>query len=217
MKLSMNFSMACIYLLAQLELCSQTEAKDFGTFGHTYPIEEPDLLQEIQSKLQNLEDTGMIKQHQNEIVEKTKHSVANPPAVKGISRAVQDRTFLYDPSIVVPYDLKDLEGRIFQKAGRRVNPLGQTPLRCKLVFIQGDDESQVNWVQETFFDQDIKVKVILVSGGPVALMDFWEKPVFSDQGGVITTKLGIRSVPAVVEQEGSKLKISEIHLQEVSK
>jgi conjugal transfer pilus assembly protein TraW len=198
-------------------LCNQADSKDFGTFGHTYSIDEPDLMQEIQTKLMNMEETGVMKHHQQEIIEKTKRSLANPPALKDLTRATQDRTFYFDPSIVVPYDLKDHEGRIFQRAGTRVNPLGPTPLRCKLVFIQGDDETQVQWAQETYFDQDIKVKVILVSGGPFALMESWEKPVFFDQGGVITTKLGIRTVPAVVEQEGSKLKISEIHLKEASK
>lgn len=196
--------------------CSAGSAKDFGTFGHTYPIDEPDLLLEIQTKLQRLEDAGMIEQHQQEILNKTKKTMATPPAVKGITRATQNRVFMYDPTLIVPYDLKDHEGRIFQKAGTRVSPLGPTTMRTKLVFIEGNDETQIKWVQETFFDQDIKVKVILVSGAPFALMESWEKPVFFDQGGVITTKLGIRAVPAVVEQEGSKLKISEIHLKEAS-
>jgi len=196
--------------------CVDASAKDFGTFGHTYSIDEPDLLLEIQTKLQHLEDTGMIEQHQQEILKKTKNTLTSPPAIKGIMRASQDRAFLYDPTLIVPYDLKDHEGRIFQKTGTRVNPLGPKPLRTKLVFIEGNDETQLKWVQETFFDQDIKVKVILVSGSPFALMESWEKPVFFDQGGVITSKLGIKAVPAVVEQEGSKLKISEIHLKEVS-
>lgn len=210
----MNFAKVAFTIL--IGFCMEASAKDFGTFGHTYEIEEPDLLQEIQTKLMNLEEAGMIKHHQDEILDKTKQSLANPPAVKGITRATQDRTYMYDPSIVVPYDLKDNEGRIFQKAGTRINPMGPTPLSCKLVFIQGEDETQVKWVQETFFDQDIKVKVVLVSGAPFDLMESWEKPVFHDQGGVITTKLGIKSVPAIAEQEGRQLKISEIYLKEVS-
>lgn len=197
-------------------ICIDANAKDLGTFGHTYPIDEPDLLLEIQRKLQHLENTGMIEQHQQEILIKTKKTLTSPPAVKGIIRATQDRVFMYDPTLVVPYDLKDHEGRIFQKAGTRVNPLGPKPLRTKLVFIEGNDETQLKWVQETFFDQDIKVKVILVSGSPFALMESWEKSVFFDQGGLITTKLGIKAVPALVEQEGAKLKISEIHLKEVA-
>jgi len=203
-------------LIAGLALSSQAQTKDFGTFGHIYPIDEPDLLQDIQTKLMNLEESGMIKHHQNEILNKTKHSLANPPAVEGMTKATQYREYSIDPSIVVPYDLKDHEGRVFQKAGTKYNPLGPTPLRTKLVFIQGDDEAQVKWVQETFFDQDIKVKVILVSGAPFHLMESWEKPVFFDQGGVITTKLEIKAVPAVVEQEGKHLKISEIYLKEGS-
>jgi conjugal transfer pilus assembly protein TraW len=203
-------------LIAALALSSQAHTKDFGTFGHTYPIDEPDLLQDIQTKLMNMEESGMIKHHQNEIVEKTKSSLANPPAVKGIAKATQYREYSIDPSIAVPYDLKDHEGRVFHKAGTKYNPLGPKPLRTKLVFIQGDDEAQVKWVQETFFDQDIKVKVILVSGSPFELMESWDKPVFFDQGGVITTKLEIKAVPAVVEQVDKHLKISEINLKEIS-
>lgn len=201
-------------LLAALALSSQAHTKDFGTFGHTYPIDEPDLLQDIQTKLISLEETGMIQRHQNEIVEKTKASLANPPAVKGIVKATLHREYSIDPSIVVPYDLKDHEGRVFQKAGTKFNPLGSKPLSTKLVFIQGDDEAQVKWVQETFFDPDIKVKVILVSGAPFELMKSWDKPVFFDQGGVMTSKLEIKAVPAVVEQENQHLKISEIALKE---
>ena len=203
-------------LITVIVLASQAGAKDFGTFGHTYPIDEPDLLQDIQTKLMNLEESGMIQHHQNEIVEKTKASLANPPAVKGIVKATQHREYSIDPSIVVPYDLKDHEGRVFQRAGTRFTPLGSKPLQTKLVFIQGEDESQVKWVQEMFFDHDIKVKVILVSGAPFELMKSWDKPVFFDQGGVITAKLEIKAVPAVVEQEGQHLKISEIVLKEAS-
>lgn len=203
-------------LLTAIVLASQASAKDYGTFGHTYPIDEPDLLQDIQTRLMNLEDSGMIQHHQNEIVEKTKASLANPPAVKGITKATQNRVYSIDPSIVVPYDLKDHEGRVFQKAGTKFNPLGPKTLRTKLVFIQGEDEAQVKWVHETFFDHDIKVKVILVSGAPFELMESWDKPVFFDQGGVITSKLEIKAVPAVVEQENQHLKISEIVLKEAS-
>ncbi|MBP6985483.1 MAG: type-F conjugative transfer system protein TraW [Alphaproteobacteria bacterium] len=203
-------------LLVVTALAYQACARDYGTFGHTYPIDEPDLLQDIQTKLMKLEESGLIQHHQNEILEKTKASLANPPAVKGIVKATQNREYSIDPSIVVPYDLKDHEGRIFQKAGTKFNPLSTNPLRTKLVFIQGEDKAQVKWVQEKFFDPDIKVKVILVSGAPFELMESWDKPVFFDQGGVLTGKFEIQAVPAVVEQEGQHLKISEIALKEAS-
>lgn len=38
------------------------------------------------------------------------------------------------------------------------------------------------------------------------------KPVFFDQGGVLTTRFKIKSVPATIEQDGKLLKISEVKI-----
>ena len=42
------------------------------------------------------------------------------------------------------------------------------------------------------------------------LMRRWERPVFYDQQGNLTTKLGIRQVPALVTQDGRRLRIDEL-------
>jgi conjugal transfer pilus assembly protein TraW len=52
--------------------------------------------------------------------------------------------------------------------------------------------------------------VILTGGSYLELMRQWKRPVFYDQQGALTEKLGIRHVPALVSQEGNKLKIEEI-------
>ena len=42
------------------------------------------------------------------------------------------------------------------------------------------------------------------------LMRRWQRPVFYDQQGNLTTKLGIRQVPALVTQDGRRLRIDEL-------
>ena len=38
----------------------------------------------------------------------------------------------------------------------------------------------------------------------------WRRPVYYDQQGVLTTRLGIRQVPALVTQDGRRLRIDEL-------
>jgi conjugal transfer pilus assembly protein TraW len=52
--------------------------------------------------------------------------------------------------------------------------------------------------------------VILTGGSYLDLMRRWKRPVFFDQQGTLTDKLGIRHVPALVTQDGKRLKIEEI-------
>ena len=47
-------------------------------------------------------------------------------------------------------------------------------------------------------------------GSYLELMRRWKRPVFFDQQGTLTDKLGIRHVPALVSQEGKRLRIDEI-------
>ena len=203
-------------LIAALQ--SHVMAKDFGVHGHAFEIQEPDLLKQMEHKLQRLEQEGKLAELNERMVQRTKAVLSHPQPVAGITKATQARTFTYDPSIVVPYDLKDHEGRIFHRAGTRINPLHTHSLSSSLVFLDGEDKAQVDWVEKTYLQIPQHPKIILTSGSPFQLMEQWKHqnypPVYFDQGGKLTSKLGIRHVPAVVVQEGLKLKISEIVVQE---
>ena len=205
-------------LLLTVALQSHVLAKDFGVHGHSFEIQEPDLLKQMEYKLKRLEQEGKLDDLNDKMVQRTKKVLSHPQPVAGITKATQARTFTYDPSIIVPYDLKDHEGRIFHRAGTKINPLHTHSLPSSLVFLDGEDKAQVDWVEKTYLQIPQHPKIILTSGSPFQLMEQWEHqdypPVYFDQGGKLTNKLGIRHVPAVVVQEGLKLKISEIVVQE---
>jgi conjugal transfer pilus assembly protein TraW len=55
-----------------------------------------------------------------------------------------------------------------------------------------------------------KVKVILTGGSYLELMRRWQRPVYFDQQGKLVARLGIRQVPALVSQDGRRLRIDEI-------
>lgn len=116
-------------------------AKDYGVYGHLFEIVEPDLLKEITGKLNDLGESGEIDKHNDVLKKRVAHSIRNPRPVEGLKRARENRSFAYDPSIEVPYDLKDQNGQVFHKAGTRVNPLDYKPLSKPLVFIDGSHRS----------------------------------------------------------------------------
>lgn len=191
--------------------CSALSAKDLGTFGQTFPILEENLLSFIQAKIYALKENGELAQHQKIISEKVVKVIERPVPVEGLIRTLESRRFYYDPSITVPYDLKDHKGVIFHRAGTTVNPLETHHLKQSLLFIDGDDLEQVNWLKNI---KNLSSKIILVKGAPFDLMKGLEVPVYFDQGGTIVKKLGIKQVPARVEQEDKKLLITEVLLGE---
>lgn len=200
--------MTILLLFCALTVASPASSREFGTQGHTYAIKEPDLLQQITQKLMALDESGSLARHNRLMLEKAEKGIRRPAPVVDITKSTELREFFYDPSLTVPFDLKDHKGRVFHKKGTKVNPLKHISLSHSLIFIDGDDEQQVAWAS-----QKKKVKIILVSGSPFGLMEAWNRPIFFDQEGRLTSKLGIRQVPAVVSQEGLKLKISEVVLE----
>ena len=55
-----------------------------------------------------------------------------------------------------------------------------------------------------------RVKPILVGGSYLDLMQSWRLPVYYDQQGLLTRRLGITQVPALVSQDGLRLRIDEL-------
>lgn len=191
--------------MAQAELL-----KDYGVAGTTFEILEEDLLEVIEKRLNTLEAEGSLQNHQQKIAKQTQEKIKRPKPVAGIQHTTKARSFIYDPSITVPYDLKDHQGTVFQTKGTKVNPLDYQSLTKSLLFIDGDNQPQVEWV----LTQQPNNQIILTNGSPFKLMEKLDRPVYFDQEGALTKKLGIQQVPAKVTQEEKHLLIEEINLQQ---
>ena len=104
----------------------------------------------------------------------------------------------------------DADGKLLVPPGTTVNPLDTVSLSQALLFIDARDTAQVKRASGILDERGGKVKVILTGGSYLDLMRRWKRPVFFDQQGTLTDKLGIRHVPALVTQDGKRLKIEEI-------
>jgi len=196
--------------LAVLMLLSYAlPAVDLGVQGHLFPIEEPDLLTTFEEKLKALEESGQLATYNRQFSQKAEARIKNPPRVRGLRKTLQRRTFSYDPSIIVPYDLKDHEGRIIHQKGTQFNPLTQKNLNAHLVFIDGEDEEQIEWFKHEYVLSKKPAKLILIAGSPIELGRSLNIPCYFDQSGRLIEKFRIEQVPATVSQAKFRLKITE--------
>lgn len=197
-------------LVATALLAFSVSAQDLGVIGPVYPIAEPSLLEVIMAKLRNAEASGVLGQLQRDAQARTKRGIEQPEPIATVSRTTRPRTHYYDPSMVVPYAITDADGRIIIAPGTTVNPLDTVSLSKHLLFFDARDAEQVKRARALLDQHSGRVKLILTGGSYLDLMKRWKMPVFFDQQGLLTTKLRIQHVPALVYQEGRRLRIDEI-------
>ena len=204
----MKILILCIDLI--ISSYQDTLSKDFGVVGHVWDIEEEDILEYIEKKLRSV-DVDKLKE---EMRGKTREAVERPKPVSGVKDNLLQRIHYHDPSYVVPEDIYDHKGNLLYKAGYKVNPLNQVPLREKLIFINGDNGEQVKYALKKRKEYQGLAKIILTKGTPLEIQRKEKVWMYFDQQGVLTTKLGIKAVPALVEQSGLRLKVTEVSKEE---
>ena len=192
-------------LLAVLLCPAEVLARDYGQRGTVFPVIERDLLEQIHSRLTQMERSGETARLNEDLKRRTIARVNRPDPVAGIVRASEARRWQFDPTITLAADIRGAKGELIHAAGTRVNPLDSVQLRAELLFLDGDDPDQLAWALK----QAANAKLILVKGAPLELMKARQRRFYFDQGGSLVKHFGIRAVPATVEQQGRVLIITE--------
>jgi conjugal transfer pilus assembly protein TraW len=199
-----------LFAMLLISLLPIAQADDLGFVGPTYDIAEPDLLEVIQSRLYQMEESGELAKKQDEYRGRVVGAIEKPKPVTGIKATAVKRIFYYDPTMVLDHDIRGGDGSILFARGLKVNPLDHVSLREELIFFDGRDRRQVSFAQRTLRNLKGAAKPIMVAGEPLNLMRNWKRRVFYDQGGALVRRLGIRQVPAVVTQDGKRLRVDEV-------
>ena len=199
-----------ILLTLPLLATSGVGAKNLGAYGEVFKVSEISLLEMIQTRLQAMEKAGKMEKLQQDLQERAAAKVKRPAPVEGVTKARLSGKRYFDPTFVVNQNIKDNKGNLIASAGTSYNPLDHKSFGKPLLFIDGDDLSQVEWA----ISQD--AKIILVNGSPLELEKAHKRSFYFDQGGVLTQKLGINEVPSLVSQEDKHLLIEIIPLTSAS-
>jgi conjugal transfer pilus assembly protein TraW len=204
-------SIAAISLIF-LVFCGPLQAEDLGVIGPTYEIAERDLVEVIKDKLRRMEKTGEMAKLNEEYKRRVVAGIERPKPVPGIKPTETARTFYIDPTFTLDRNVVDEKGNILYPAGTKINPFDYDRMSKVLLFFDGRDKKQVDFAKRFMAESRTPVKPILVAGEPLKLMREWKREVFYDQGGALSRRFSITQSPAVVSQEGKRLRIDEIRL-----
>ncbi|MCC8399460.1 MAG: type-F conjugative transfer system protein TraW [Rickettsia endosymbiont of Platyusa sonomae] len=205
-KLILSFGFSTVLVSNSLAEDNKTIIKDYGIRGHTFPIIEQSLLEVIMTKLTLAKQNGLLDKMQDEFKEKVKEKIARPRAVLGLHKATKDRSWTYDPTFTQKTSIQDQNGRIIVPAGTSVNPLDSLSWGEPLILIDGDDQSQVVWAKS---QQGI---IVLTNGSPIELGKKLGQDIYFDQGGMLIERFKIEAIPAIVVQDGKRLRVKEINI-----
>lgn len=197
-------------LFSLLAFASAVMAEDLGVVGPTYEISERDALELITSTVKRMEQTGELAKYQEDYKNKVVSSIEHPRPLTGFKATETASTHYYDPSMVTQKDIVDATGKVLYARGTRVNPLDYIGWNTYLLFVDGRDEKQLAFSKKIVATSDRPVKIVLVAGEPLALMRKWKSSVYFDQGGKLIKRFAIAQVPAIVRQEGKRLRVDEL-------
>jgi len=225
-----------LLLIIFWSLSNTALAKDFGKQGATFEIKEEGFVSMMQRKLQDVN----LTEHEKKMKDLARKRVEEPTAISGITRATKTISHSFDPSYILDEDVFLPYGKLLYASGTRVNPLDHMEWNGKIVFVDGRDRSQIAWVKDNYlklnkvFDKNeeelpqnlssqnkdnvghtttsLDTKIILMGGRPLEVEIEVGSPIYFDQFGELTSRFNIVHVPAIVEQEGKYLKVTEVNI-----
>ena len=200
---------AAIMLVAVIAALPAT-AKDLGVRGATWPVAEPDLLVEIETRLQEMQRSGELARLEEEARIRARRQLEEPEPVPGIAPATEERSRPFDPAIVVAQDIRTPDGTLIAVAGTRLDPLERMGLTRDLIFVDGRREAEIAWA----LAHGRPAKIVLLAGRPLDLMRRHRRPFFFDTGGRLAARFGIAATPTLVERDGSRLRLTEIPIED---
>ena len=106
--------------------------------------------------------------------------------------------------------ITDGQGHVIVAAGTRHNPLDVVTLTRQMLFFDARDPDQVRLARAKLDELGGRLKLILTGGSYMELMKRWQVQVYYDQGGLLVKRLGIAQVPALVAQDGKRLRVDEM-------
>ena len=188
------------------------DGAQLGHRGESYPIGEPDLIQEMQRRMALVDWAAQRRHALSGFWERHAAFVQLPDAT-------QPRQFLVDPSVTVTDDITDANGEILIRAGERFNALEMFPLTKAIIVFRGSDPKQIEaavdaankvrsaghgviWITtdvERSRGWDHLSEIEKAVAGPVYVLT-----------QTIAERFHLEHVPAVVRSQGTNLLVTEV-------
>ncbi len=199
-----NCKFFIIILIVGLLPASLAYGKNLGTIGMTYPIAEPDLIEEIKVSIDYQKLAKVMGEHRQNYQAKDIYAL---PAVK------INRTFYVDMTYTLDHDIPGENGEIMYPRGLTWNPLDYVSLPGGLVVINSEDIKQVEWFLKSPYNKNRQIKLLISAGFAAPLIKQLGRPVFY-LTKTIADRLQLAAAPCVITQNGKKMMVREIKIDE---
>lgn len=184
--------------------------------GELYAIAEPDMLSVIEERTKNFDWKPVMARAQERAAKNLRPGFDLPTAT-------QDGTAYFVPTFRVPHDIKspskDGAGQVLlAKGGQTINLLDYTRLQVPVIVFDPSDKRQAQmvkrWIQQPeFANADLFVvgfnlqAIDAKTPVTVEIAQSYKRPVYPFLAK-LNERFGVQAVPAIVQQEGPRLRIS---------
>ena len=194
MRFSRLVNRACLVLaVVAAGVCGAREV----TVGQTYPIAEPDTLQEIQTRAQQVDWIRWMRKQPKDY--SAFDSVRLPRNAKAGSR-------LFDPTYVLPADVTDEQGKVLAPKGTKVNPLTRMKLPGRYIVIS-PTSADYAWL-DSVAKPESEDLILIANGNVLTEIETTHRKLYSLDERFIE-RFGLAGVPSIVYQEGALLRVDE--------
>lgn len=187
---------------------------DLGAYGTVHQIAEPDFLQMIQARVEQL-DVAKMKRDAVKRFWQHQHFEELVPAPETYVRRL-------DPTIVNPYPITDADGNVLIAAGTRINPLEKMPFDWRILVFDPYRKVEIEFVREWLADKPETQRVQLIAtrmpreNGWESLRDLENElatPVYLLTSDV-RERFGLRYTPSELYAEERLFAVQETRLRE---
>jgi conjugal transfer pilus assembly protein TraW len=190
-----------------LSLIMASDIARAHVIGPVYPIVEENAIEVILRKLHRKAASGELKALQREIKNRALHSLIHLKP-HYLPKVLHYSKWLIDPSVHYTKALKTPDGKVIITPNTRINPLNYITLSKELVFFDGRDQAQCQFVKKLLSSR--RIKPILTAGSWLDLTKDLKTQVYFDQQGELIKRFGIRATPSIVRQQNQYLLLEEI-------
>ena len=182
----------------------KAEGYYLGRYGSVYDIAEPDMFNEIKSKIKPLNVDEMRKSS----------STFQPKNIVKLPKATANTVFYVDMSYAIDHNIVDGNGNVLYKKGFMYNPLKYVNYTDGIIAIDGTDPVQVEWFKKSKYASNLKANLLLTDGIANQLGVELNRPVFYLTED-INERLQLKAVPSIAVSNGDVMAIREVLLEEI--
>ena len=197
-----SFVLASVFFIQFSLVPTQASGKDLGVHGQLYEIKEEDMLSYVRRKAGEIDMRGL----QESVEKKVQESWAQHSFVSlDVPSATEERIRYVDPSVNVQNPLRDHTGKMIFPAGV-VNPLDHVSLSKSILVLR---EDQVERALEETGKRGEK-PILLLTDGDIRMASLLAGQTVYKATPFMLRRLGVEKTPALVTQEGKKLRVKEV-------